>query len=190
MYLQENKIRCNLGSETSWNYRSKPGAFNEATDKIVIHLKHKNISEGIQLSVSKLELTVKGQKVYGITQSKVRYYGGGRGKHEWEITNLADPQAFERIRLWIRQQETTMRHSDEAQQIVERLMQSPYGEHTMIVDDEEEKAHQLLHGESIIKMVKDLEPTLPPEEDTPATKITHGENDPDGHYPLHTIPEK
>jgi hypothetical protein len=54
-----------------------------------------------------------------------------------EIANLADPQAFERIRMWVRQQEKMMRYSTSVAQAATRLKASAYAlDHPGMLDED------------------------------------------------------
>ena len=159
MYLQENNIRCHIPE--NWKYRGP----RDPDDKIKIHLKHMDIGDTIELSISQVELTVQGTKVFGSPGHRHRY-----DKPDLEeITDLSDPQAFDRIRLWIRQQETAMRHSADAQQVLSRLMNSPYEQQVNLLNGEMSVAEASgiteLCGDNMPilndTLMKDLMPTLP-----------------------------
>jgi hypothetical protein len=154
MYLQEHGIRCHIPKNLTYK------GVNNPDDKIKIHLKHVDLGDEITLSVSQVELTVKGTKVYGNTTARRHQYDKPEAI---EIADLSDPQAFERIRLWIRQKETTMRHSVEAQNALGRLMNSPYAQQVKFLEGEfeEDLAALEVDGDKISALIEDLKPTVP-----------------------------
>jgi hypothetical protein len=152
LYLQEHDIRCHIPK--NFTYKGPEGP----DDKIKVHLKHMDLGETISLSISQIELTAKGTKIFGNDAHRHRY---DRQEPEF-IADLADPQAFDRIRLWIRQQETAMRHSATTQEVLGRLVQSPYARQCEMLDGNIETTTLQLDGEDLTELLEDLKPNLPP----------------------------
>lgn len=167
MYLQENNIRCHIPK--NWKYRGP----RDPDDKIKIHLKHMDIGDTIELSISQVELTVKDAKIFGSGTKRHRY----DTPDQELVTALADPQAFDRIRLWIRQKETELRHSATAQEVMGRLTQSPYARQCEMLDGNIETTTLQLDGEELSEALEDLKPSLPPVK-VPRNPMVEVESDP------------
>lgn len=118
MYLKEHKIRAHVPEQKSMY----SGGYDDKV-KIIVHLKHADIDDTIEISIAQLEISVEGTKVLGNPMARASKWDKPKPQ---EIADLTDPQSFERIRMWIRQQEKAMRYSIEVTQAASRLRASAY----------------------------------------------------------------
>lgn len=146
MYLEEHGIRAYI--KENRYLRGHMGG-SEENNTITIFLKHTDIDDTIELSIMSTEIEIKGTKVYG----KFQKPSAGSGKYTVggfafdEIADLYDPQAFERIRLWVRKQEKTMRYSSSVAQAAMRLKASSYAMNNPEVLDDDLENFKKIHGD-------------------------------------------
>ena len=101
MYLQEHDINCSVVYHNDrWNW-------SQDISSLTVHLKHSITGQVVNLSIAQVKLYIKGAEVWGRPPNDARH----REAKEIKLADLADPQAFERVRLWIRYQEKAMRQS-------------------------------------------------------------------------------
>ena len=172
MYLEEHGIRAYI--KENRYLRGHMGGSDD-DNAITIFLKHTDIDDTIELSIMSTEIQIKGTKVYGRLQKRStgpnKYTNGGFAFDE--IADLVDPQAFERIRLWIRKQEKTMRYSASVAQAAMRLQASSYALSKPEMLDDDLENFKKIHGDdkfdlkSVVGNIKIQPPyELPESEDT------------------------
>ena len=160
MYLQEHGINARIpGHDNPYRHIRKG-----EPEKIIVNYKQADLGDAITISIMQTimqtEIFVDGAQVVG---REVRVAVSRQGRQDYkdvEIANLHDPQAFDRIRMWIRKEEKKLKYSNDGVSITERLKASAYGVHTKInypeMQDEHVGITEVIHGSYITNTIKDF----------------------------------